>query len=452
MTHHSQPTSSNPVLRFCFDNSVFLIAGTVVALAWANWAHVNDSLSYQHFVEFDFASLWQSESPSDTHMATENVAHVVAQGETSHQGTVHAEESGHGHGLTLHFLVNDILMALFFAIAAKEVWESLLPGGALANPRKAITPLLATVGGVFGPALVYLCGALATGSLDTLGRGWAVPCATDIAFSYLVARFIFGNSHPAIAFLLLLAIADDAAGLVILAVFYPQAPIVPAWLLLTLVALLITMVMRRRLRVHSHWWYIAIPGALSWVSFYLANIHPALGLVPIIPLLPHAHTDLGIFAKQELLRHDTLSEFEAFWKKPVELMLGLFGLVNAGVVFGSVGTGTYLVLAGLLVGKPVGIVALTWFAEKVLRLEKPAGMTYQHVATVGMVAGIGFTVALFVSIAAFSDPGAVRDSVKMGALLSFAAAPLAIAMGWVFKFRSVPTSERLSSEVAAQRV
>jgi len=191
-------------------------------------------------------------------------------------------------------------MAIFFAIAAKEVWESMLPGGSLSNVRKAITPLLATLGGVCGPALIYIGGACLTGTHSELGRGWAIPCATDIAFSYLVARMIFGGRHPAISFLLLLAIADDAAGLMILAMFYPQAPIEPQWFLLTFAALLITMVMRRRWRLHSHWWYIAIPGVLSWFSFYMAHVQPALGLVPIIPLLPHAHTDLGIFAREEL--------------------------------------------------------------------------------------------------------------------------------------------------------
>ncbi len=341
-------------------------------------------------------------------------------------------------------------MALFFAIAAKEVWESLLPGGALSNPRKAATPLLATVGGIVGPALIYMTGSYLTGSHDTLGKGWAIPCATDIAFSYLVARVIFGSGHPAIAFLLLLAIADDAAGLMILAVFYPQAPIVPQWLLLTVGAMLAALLLRR-MKVHTHWAYILGPGVLCWYSFFQANIHPALGLVPIIPLLPHAHTDLGIFAKAELDRDDTLNEFEHFWKIPVECFLGLFGLANAGVVLSSLGTGTWLVVTGLLVGKPVGITLLTLFAEKGLKLEKPAGMDYRHVVTLGMVAGIGFTVALFVSVAAFAVPGAIQDSVKMGALLSFGAAPLAIILGRVLgvrPFRMVKTDDHEASQAA----
>jgi NhaA family Na+:H+ antiporter len=280
-----------------------------------------------------------------------------------------------------------------------------------------------------------------------LGRGWAVPCATDIAFSYLVARIIFGAGHPAIAFLLLLAIADDAAGLLILAVFYPQAPIVPQWLLLTVGSMLLALLMRRS-KIHTHWAYLLGPGALCWWSFFQANIHPALGLVPIIPMLPHAHTDLGLFAKEELNRNDTLNEFEHFWKTPVEFFLGAFGLANAGVVLSSLGTGTWLVLAGLLIGKPVGITALTLFAEKGLKLEKPTGMDYRHVVTLGMVAGIGFTVALFVSVAAFTVPGAIQDSVKMGALLSFAAAPLAIIIGKTLRIQPLAVVAADSDDAA----
>ncbi|MGI9470084.1 MAG: Na+/H+ antiporter NhaA [Rubripirellula sp.] len=458
MTGHAQPRG---IVRTLIDNSFLLVAGAVIALVWANVTHkqaeqalpegqVTDQpleTSYTRFVNFDLASLWSEhdeshgdDKPSDedslsgdsvpatNDATTQASADDTTEGDSAHEG----EESGHGghHGLTIHFVINDILMALFFAIAAKEVWESLLPGGALSNPRKAATPLLATVGGIAGPALVYIGGCFLTGTWETFGKGWAVPCATDIAFSYLIARMIFGIGHPAIAFLLLLAIADDAAGLMILAVFYPQAPIEPQWFLLTLAAMALAFTLRR-LKFQSHWIYLIGPGIMCWYSFYQANIHAALGLVPIIPLLPHAHTDLGLYAKDELHRSDTLNEFEHFWKTPVEFFLGLFGLANAGVVLSSLGTGTWLVLAGLLIGKPVGITLLTLFAEKGLKLEKPAGMDYRHVVTLGMVAGIGFTVALFVSVAAFTTAGPVQDSVKMGALLSFAAAPLAIIIAKV---------------------
>ena len=384
---------------------------------------------YIDFIEFDLAG-----GAEDVHEESSQVADD--------------HESGGHHGLTIHFIINDIFMALFFAIAAKEVWESMLPGGALSNPRKAATPLLATFGGIAGPALVYLGGCLLTGQMSVFADGWAVPCATDIAFSYLIARVIFGNGHPAIAFLLLLAIADDAAGLIILAVAYPQAPVEVKWFLLTAAAMILALFFKRA-RIQSHWAYLIGPGVMSWFSFYEANIHAALGLVPIIPFIPHAHTDLGIFAKQELHRDDTLNEFEHFWKLPVEFFLGFFGLANAGVVFSSVGTGTWLVLAGLLIGKPLGITLMTLIAEKGFKLEKTAGMDYRHVVTLGMVAGIGFTVALFVSVAAFKVAGPVQDSVKMGALLSFAAAPLAVIIGKALRIQPNQTIETASESHTA---
>src|SRR5207237_7047874 len=114
-----------------------------------------------------------------------------------------------------------VLMALFFGIAAKEVRAAALPGGPLGSARRALVPLVATAGGMAGPALVYLALAFALGK-PHLARGWAIPTPTDVAFCALVARAVFGAKHPAVPFLLLLAIADDAGGLAILAVAYPQ--------------------------------------------------------------------------------------------------------------------------------------------------------------------------------------------------------------------------------------
>jgi NhaA family Na+:H+ antiporter len=276
-----------------------------------------------------------------------------------------------------------------------------------------------------GPAGLYLLGALLLGRTELL-RGWAIPMATDIAFCYLVARLIFGQGHPAIPFLLLLAIADDAIGLIVLAVFYPQAELhLVTFFLLVGGAVLTGQFMHKRLRLHSFWWYL-IPGAVSWYGFYVGGIHPALGLVPIIPTMPHAKTDLGLFVEAEAERHDTLNEFEHWWKYPVEVVLGFFGFLNAGVAFSSVGAGTGLVALGLLVGKPLGItLSVKLVAERALGLQLPRGMGTMDLVVVGIAAGIGFTVALFVSVVAF-PPGESLDAVKMGALLSFVAAPLAV--------------------------
>lgn len=404
---------------FLYENSIFLIAGSVVALLWANldvaWGHE----TYSHFVHFDLMSLF---------------------GAAGHDG--HAN-----HATTIHFLVNDVMMALFFAIAAKEVWEAILPGGSLSNLKKAATPLIGTAGGVIGPALVYVVGALMLGRFSELGNGWAIPCATDIAFSYLVAKLIFGSGHPAISFLLLLAIADDAVGLAILAVFYPSAETHFTWLLLTGIAVGAGLLMKRS-GVKSFWWYLLVPGVLSWISFYMAGIHAALGLVPIIPTLPHASSDAGLFA-EDGHETDTLNQFEHWWKRPVELILGLFALMNAGVVLSAVGAGTWLVTLGLFVGKPLGIGLFTYGAMRLFHLELPKGMNMRHVIVLGCIASLGFTVALFVSSAAFPTPGPIQDSVKMGALLSFLAPITAFGSALLLGVRPVVFGQREGRQLPA---
>ena len=213
---------------------------------------------------------------------------------------------------------------------------------------------------------------------------------------------------------MLLAIADDAAGLAILAAFYPQEAVHPLWFLLTAGSVGLGLLLRAW-GVRSFWWYLLGPGVLCWWSFHEAGIHPALGLVPIIPTMPHSRGDRGLFAHSDPVRRSTLDNFGHWWSRPTELILGLFGLTNAGVPLGNVGTGTWLVLAGLLVGKPLGIILFAALGEGLFGLKLPEGMKYRDVLVMGVVAGIGFTVALFVASAAFPEPGPIQDAAKMGA-------------------------------------
>lgn len=407
------------VWNFVSEYSVLLISGALTALVWAN-VHPN---SYHDLVEF-----------------------VIA--DDFFIGHPHADAHGHIHRtLTLHYLVNDVLMALFFAIAAKEVWEAVvLKNGALRG-KKAATPLFATAGGMIGPIAVYLGIAAVLGSetYDAVARGWAIPTATDIAFSYLIGRIVFGAGHPAVRFLLLLAIADDAAGLIILALFYPTAELAPQWLLLSVGAALSVFALFNalprwldrgdQLRRWSTWvrrtlsfWPYAMAGCLSWYGFMRAGLHPALGLLPVVPAIPHADRAFGVFAEVEVHVHDVLNDMEHALKYPVELVLFLFGLVNAGVEFGAMGAATWLVFVGLVVGKPLGVLLFGWIAARPLGLGLPAGMRVIDLMVIGCVAAIGFTVSLFIATVAF-DAGPVQEAAKMGALLSFAAAGLSILAG-----------------------
>lgn len=328
----------------------------------------------------------------------------------------------------LHFVVNDIGMAFFFALAAKEVAEATAPGGALHSPRRSAVPLIAAVGGMVGPASIYAALVLAFDRPELM-RGWAIPCATDIAFSYLIARVIFGARHPGIPFLLLLAIADDAFGLLILAAFYPAGELHLVEFALVLSAALTLAWWLRSRRTMNFWPYIAGAGVVSWLAFYRGGLHPALALVPVMPFVPHAARDSGLFVESRA--HDTLNAFEHWWKVPVHFILFFFGLVNAGVEFASVGAGTWIVLAAILLGKPIGIVLATALSVG-LGLHRPAGVSWRDLTVLGLVAAVGFTVALFFATAAF-PAGELLEQAKMGALLSFSAAIIAVTAAVVLR-------------------
>ena len=414
------------VWNFITNYSLLLITGALIALVWAN----TNPDSYHHFVEFELI-----------HDFFIGHAHYDAAGMVEYRS------------LTLHYLVNDVLMAFFFAIAAKEVWEAVILKNGSLRGKKAATPLVATLGGMLGPITVYLGIALFLGSdtFDAVANGWAIPTATDIAFSYLVGRLVFGAGHPAVRFLLLLAIADDAAGLIILAVFYPSGVLQPQWLLLSAGAAIAVFYLFNRLprrldvgkqdRPNSTWvrqklsfWPYLIAACLSWYGFQEAGIHPALGLLPIVPTIPHADRAFGIFAEAEQYLTDLLNHIEHLLKHPVEVILFFFGLLNAGVEFSSIGSPTWLVLAGLLIGKPFGVLLFGWLAAGPMGLGLPQGMRTRDLFVIGCVAAIGFTVSLFIASVAFDSSVMlgdipVQDAAKMGALFSFFAAVIAIVAG-----------------------
>jgi Na+:H+ antiporter, NhaA family len=260
------------------------------------------------------------------------------------------------------------------------------------------------------------------------------PCATDIAFSAMVARIVFPAGHPAIPFLLLLAIADDALGLIILAIFYPSGTLsFSALAVLMATAIVVALFLRRR-HVQSFWPYVLGPGVLSWAALYTGGFHPALALVPIVPFMPHSRRDLGVFDEREAYQPDTLNRFEHWWATPVQFVLLLFGFANAGVPFAQIGAGTYYVVAGLLLGKPVGILAFSGIA-RLVGGHLPPGLRVSDLLVVGLVAAIGFTVSLFFATAAFPAGTALAET-KMGALLSFVAAPIAVVVSRLLRVRA----------------
>lgn len=338
--------------------------------------------------------------------------------------------------LSFHFLTNEFFMVLFFGMAAAEITQSCVPGGDLHPLRKAVNPLLATLGGVVGPVLVYL-GLNALIGTPSLSRGWGIPTATDIALAWLAASLVFGRRHPAISFLLLVAIADDAIGLAIIAVFYPDPvhPVAPQWLGLTLAGMGIAFLLRRG-KAATYWPYLLIGGVLSWVGLFKAHVHPALALAFIVPFLPHPPREHKHLFEEDPRDLSPLASFEHEWKVVVDFGLFMFGLANAGVEFAAIGVATWLVLASLVIGKTGGIFGMGLLGKR-LGYPLPSHVGKKELLLVGLIGGLGLTVALFVAGEAFTDP-LIQGAAKMGALFSAGCGLLALIAGRLMQVRRRP--------------
>ena len=428
-------------ITFLQEYSIPLILGVVVGLVWAN---INFDV-YHDVVEFDFWNFGKGPFLDDGEHHDLNDFYIL------------------GKHITVHFLINEMFMVLFFGIAAKEITESVLPGGALNPLPRAINPLMGTLGGVFGPVgLFLLLAVIFYGGSGDLGRmypaegvlgGWAVPTATDIALAWLVARVIFGARHASVNFLLLLAVADDAIGLVIIAVFYSEN-VQPMWLLLTLGGMA-TAYLFRRIGVSLWPVYILIAGGMSWVGLVKAGVEPALALVVIVPFLPTLHPEPHVdedleeeseHAGEELSHAHAgghhghhigvLDRFEHHLKLPVDFGLFFFAWANAGVAFGNINQVTLMILLSLIVGKTVGVSLFSFVMSRV-GFPLPEGMSLRHLMVAGMIAGLGLTVALFVANKAYAGTDFLAPG-KMGAVFSVIVAALAFATARLIGIRRDP--------------
>lgn len=457
--------------------SAFLLVGTVVALIWANVGNE----AYRTFVDgrlIDPATLqaWLDAGGAKGFfgMIYQKLAYLLAHDPATPDGIAKYIASHAGkkpHHFSFHFIVNDLFMVLFFGIAAKEVSESFLPGGALSSVSKASMPAVATLGGVLGPVGMFFLLHAIFNPNPSVQIAWAVPTATDIAYCWLFAQIIFGRSHPAVTFLLVLAVLDDLIGMLIIAVFYTSEVHVQ-WLGLVALAIVLCEVMRR-IGIKSFWPYVLIGGPLCWFGLHNTGVHAALALVPVIPFMPHAGRDRGLFvsADEEETHddhhadghgdghghhHDTMSNFEHFFKPIVDVGLITFGLANAGVALSGqafTSSPTWIIFCALLFGKTLGILFFAFAGTKMgLKLPKP--MNLKQVIVLGCVAGIGFTVALFVTTVATDGQDALKaakvdDMLKLGALLSFLAGPIALGISKAIGMKRIETPEELEAAVAA---
>ena len=396
-------------------SGILLVGAGLLALAWANspWSGA-------------YFGLWEAKL-------------------TFHFGFVHINKS-------LHQWINDGLMTLFFFLVGMEIKHEMI-NGHLSSLKRAALPIVAAAGGMIGPAILYV--VLNWGS-NTVG-GWGIPMATDIAFAVGVMALIPGISHELKVFLLALAIVDDIGAILVIALFYSDtiriAPLLLGGSLLLAIAGL------RRAKVRFGFPYV-LAGSLFWLTILRSGVHATIAGV-ILAFMVSSREAISkdefdtratpLLEEFRLAHHNgeaevadaNLGALEALainTDPPIErltralhpwvgfVVLPLFAFANAGVtlsagpVWSAISSSVFLgVLIGLVVGKPLGIFAFTWLATKLRLAELPPAVRWTEISGAGVLAGIGFTVAIFIADLAFKNPQQVataKIAILIGSLIS----------------------------------
>ena len=326
--------------------------------------------------------------------------------------------------MTVHLWVNDGLMALFFLLVGLEVKRELVDG-ALASWADRRLPFLAAASGMAVPALVY---AVVVAATPALGRGWAIPAATDIAFAIGVLALV-GDRVPASLklFLLTVAIVDDMGAVVIIAFGYTTGLDLVA--LAAAAAVLAVMVGLNRLGVRALTAYLLL-AAMLWYLVLLSGIHATIAGVLAALTIPVVHTpgapDSAVSPLHRL--EHALAPWVAY------LIVPVFGFANAGVSLAGLGLGDLLaplplgIAAGLFLGKQIGIFGAVWLAVRFGLAARPGGATWLQVYGVALLCGIGFTMSLFIGALAFPGDVALIDEAKIGVLVG---SLLSALLGWL---------------------
>jgi NhaA family Na+:H+ antiporter len=389
-------------LRVEYASSVLLLAAAVIALVWANspWSST-------------YEELWE------THLVLD-------------LGVLEIDES-------LQHWVNDALMVFFFFVVGLEIKYELVHGD-LRDPRSAALPIVAAVGGMAVPAAIY---ALIVGGGEG-SSGWGIPMATDIAFAVGVLGLL-GRRIPAPArlFLLTLAVVDDIGAIVVIALFY-TADLDLEWLAVA-IALLLVMVVMRRLRIWALPAYVVV-GALVWLATLESGVHATLAgvtiglLTPARPLLEERvareyareaiadrELDADEVARLQFLLSESVPMVDRLQTRlhpfSAYVVLPVFALANAGVVLDggvlreAVGSTIALgITLGLVVGKPLGIVLASLLAVRLGLGRLPDGTGWRMLTGLGAVGGIGFTVSLFIAGLSFPGEELLTSEAKVGIL------------------------------------
>ena len=348
--------------------------------------------------------------------------------------------------LTPLALVSHGLMALFMFFVGKELWEAMvLERGAFTGGNAAV-PMGGIIGGMVGATILWVVfqTMFETAAESTFGLGWPVPLGSDVVLGYLVGRAVFGSGHPALHVLLLVLIGADIFGLLLAGLANPEGLLRLGWLALPLLASYGCWRIfgrrpdpdaseRSRRRGLRLWPYI-VAGGVSFIGVAAAGLPPALGLLPVIPAIPHAERSFGLFAEAEELLHDPLNRLAHFLIHPLAVVLFLFGLTNGGIDLDATAAATGSVLAAMWIGKPLGLLAGMAIAARIARATLPPGIGLRDVILIAVIVGMGFTVPVLALETALPG-GGMTEAARLGLAFSLLAGPAAMVLARILPDR-----------------
>ena len=313
-----------------------------------------------------------------------------------------------GLKLSIHHWINDLLMAIFFFFVTLEIKREFIQGE-LSNLKKALLPIIGAIGGMVVPALVYVF--INFGNTETL-NGWAIPSATDIAFSLGILSLL-GSRVPISLkiFLTALAIIDDLGAILIIAFFY-SGDLSISYLSLILISYILLLILNK-FGVKKFMPYLVI-GAFMWFFTYKSGIHATIAGVLLASAIPHRIKDKD-FSLLIKLEH-AISPYVAFMIMPI------FAFANAGVSLEGLSLMSLLepvplgILLGLFVGKQIGVMLISFIAVKLGVAQMPDKSSWLSLYGVSILTGVGFTMSLFVGNLAFVENIQYIDGVKIGVL------------------------------------
>tara|TARA_B100001996_G_scaffold37762_1_gene27802 strand:+ start:185 stop:1363 length:1179 start_codon:yes stop_codon:yes gene_type:complete len=316
-----------------------------------------------------------------------------------------------GINLSVLHWINDVLMAIFFFLVSLEIKREFIQGE-LSNPKQAMLPIIGAVGGMLVPALIYV--AINYKDPVTL-NGWAIPSATDIAFSLGVLSLL-GKRVPLSlkVFLTALAIIDDLGAIIIIAFFY-SGKVQFVYLLLMLICMIILLLFNK-LNIRNFIPYLIV-GLFLWEFTHASGIHATISGVLLALTIPHKDNERSHSHSLLIKLEHSISPYVAFGIMPI------FAFANAGVSLEGIGFDSLLepvplgILCGLFFGKQIGVFLFSYFSIKLNFAEMPNNSNWITFYGVGVLTGIGFTMSLFVGNLAFVQETTHLDGVKIGVLL-----------------------------------